>query len=431
MTAPESFDTLLALAVSLGIGLLIGLERGWSHRDEGEGGRVAGWRTFGLIGLLGGVLSVAAGFAGTLLLPAGLAAVALFFGLGYWREAGPEEGLGITTEVAAIVTFGLGALAGHGELAVAASAAIVMAMILGFKPEMHGLLQRIERRELMATLRLLLISVVFLSLLPDRGFGPWEAINPYKIWRMVVIIAAIGYAGYFAIRLIGPAAGLAATALLGALVSSTAVTIGLSRRAAREPDARPMLAAGIGLASTVMLARIVLVVGIVAPALLGPLAAALVPAALAGAAVAGMQLRWAAAEGPPDAPERGDPLDLGGAVALGALFAAAAFLVQAVRNLVGEAGLYPLAALSGLFDVDAISLSLAGSVAGGSVGGDVAAAAILLAVLVNTLVKPAMAGGIGGSGLALRLAPSIGASVAAGAAGWLLGAEWLTATIER
>ncbi|BBK41755.1 hypothetical protein STVA_17750 [Allostella vacuolata] len=429
MAAPGSFDTLLALAVSLGVGLLIGLERGWAHRDEG--GRVAGWRTFGLTGLLGGVLSVAAGFAGALLLPAGLAAVTLFFGLGYWREARPREGLGITTEVAAMVTFGLGALAGHGELAVASSAAIVMAMILGFKPEMHGLLQRIERRELMATLRLLLISVVFLSLLPDRGFGPWEAINPYRIWRMVVVIAAIGYAGYFAIRLIGPAAGLAATALLGALVSSTAVTIGLARRAVREPDARPILAAGIGLASTVMLVRIVLVVGIVAPALLGPLAVALVPAALAGAAVAAMQLRWAAAAGPPEAPERGDPLDLGGAVALGALFAAAAFLVQAVRNLVGEAGLYPLAALSGLFDVDAISLSLAGSVAGGSVGGDVAAAAILLAVLVNTLVKPAMAGAIGGSGLALRLAPSIGASVAAGAAGWLVGVEWLTAAIGR
>lgn len=418
MIAEDSGRTLLSLAVALGIGLLVGLERGWVHRDGGDGSRVAGWRTFGLIGLLGGVLAV----AGDLLLPAGLLAVAIFFALGYWREAGVQDGLGITTEIAAMVTFGLGALAGHGHPAVASSVAIVMTLLLGFKPEMQGLLQRIERRELLATLRLLLISVVFLSFLPDRGFGPWEAINPYRIWRMVVVIAGIGYVGYFAIRLIGPAGGLAATALLGALVSSTAVTIGLSRQAAREPRRRPILAAGIGLASTVMLVRLAIVVGIVAPALLLPLATALIPAALAGAAVAGLQLRRAAADDPPEEGERGDPLDLGGAMAMGGLFALAAFLVQATQHLAGAVALYPLAAVSGLFDVDAISISLAGGVAGGSVETPVAVAAILVAALVNTLMKPAIAWSVAGRGLALPLALPIGAAVAAGVAGWMVGA---------
>lgn len=416
----DATEQLPNLAVALGIGLLVGLERGWSHRAEGEGSRVAGWRTFGVIGLAGGVLAIA-GAGVPLLLPMGLLAVAVFFALGYWREAGPDGGLGITTEMAAIVTFGLGALAGFGEPAVAASAAIVMALLLGFKPEMHGLLQRIERRELMATLRLLLISVVFLSLLPDRGFGPWEAVNPYDIWRLVVLIAAIGYVGYFAIRLIGPTAGLAVTALLGALVSSTAVTLNLSRRARSETNRHPMLAAGIGLASTVMLMRLLVVTAIVSPAVLPHLAAALVPAAIVGAAVSAWRLRSAVAEDRGDAPERGDPLDLGGAILMGGIFAAAAFLVQAVQHLVGNAGLYPLAALSGLFDVDAISISLAGSAASGSVPATVAADAILIAAFVNTLMKPAIAGSAGGPRFAWALALPIGSSLAAGIAGWFAG----------
>lgn len=412
------------LAVALGIGLLVGLERGWTHRSESAGGRVAGWRTFGLIGLLGGVLAMAGPAVGWLL-PAGLLGVALFLALGYWREARPQGGLGITTEIGAMVTFALGALAGHGEPAVAASVAIVMALLLGFKPEMHDLLQRIERRELLATLRLLLISVVFLSLLPNRGFGPWEAVNPYDVWRMVVLIAAIGYAGYFAIRLIGPTAGLTVTALLGALVSSTAVTLDLSRRARSERERRPMLAAAVGLASTVMLVRLLVVAGIVAPALMPHLATALLPAVVAGAAVAAWRLHKAAAEDSGTPGERGNPLDLGGAILMGVIFAAAAFLVQAVQHLVGTAGLYPLAALSGLFDVDAISISLAGGAASGSFPAEVAADAILIAALVNTLMKPAIAGSAGGAGFARALALPIGATVAGGLAGWASGSTIL------
>ncbi len=413
-------DTLLRLAVALGIGLLIGLERGWSKRGREEGSRVAGWRTFGVVGLMGGVLSIAGAAHGGILPAAGLAAVALFLALGYLRQTQPDSGLGITTEIAALVTFGLGLLAGHGDLAVAASAAIVLAMVLNFKPEMHALLQRIERHELQATLRLLLISVVFLSLLPDRGFGPWEGINPYRIWWMVVVIAAIGYVGYFAIRIIGPAAGMAVTALLGALVSSTAVTISLSQEARKEPGRRFILAAGIGLASSVMLVRLTIIVTIVAPTLLPSLASALLPAALAGAGVAALQLGRTAEDRAPAPTARRDPLDLGGAMAMGVLFVVAAFLVQAVQHQVGSTGLYPLAVLSGLFDVDAISISLAGGVVGGSVDAQVAVAAILIAALVNTLLKPAIAGSVGGPGLALALLLPIGAAIAAGAAGWLL-----------
>ncbi|MGE0723913.1 MAG: MgtC/SapB family protein, partial [Alphaproteobacteria bacterium] len=171
---PASLGLLLNLAVALGIGLLIGVERGWHARDREEGQRVAGFRTFGLIGLLGGIAGIVD--REMLLLPAAaMLAIAGFFALAYREAIEDDQRLGITTEVAALVTFGLGVMCGRGILAPAASAAIVMALILGFKPEMHGLIRRIDRRELLATLRLLLISVVFLSVLPNEGFGPWNA----------------------------------------------------------------------------------------------------------------------------------------------------------------------------------------------------------------------------------------------------------------
>ncbi|MCC7276335.1 MAG: MgtC/SapB family protein [Alphaproteobacteria bacterium] len=413
-------DLLLDLAVALGIGLLIGLERGWESRADQEGGRVAGWRTFGIIGLLGGVLAVAAESQGVIVAAVGLGCVALFLALGYQRSAADREGRGITTEMSALVTFGLGVLAGRGELALSASTAIVMAVLLGIKPEMHGLLLRLERRELLATLRLLLISVVALSVLPDEGFGPWGAINPYRIWRLVVMIAAIGYVGYFAMRIIGPSGGLVATGLLGGLVSSTATTLDFARQGAGQPAQRRILAAAIGMSSAVMMARMCLLAAIVAPSLSVPLGAALLPAAMTCAAVAALLLVRSGAGAAPGGSGGRDPLDIRGAVVMGAVFAVAAFLVQAVQHLAGTAGLYPLAFLSGFFDVDAITLSLAGGVAGGGVEAPVAVAAILIAGLVNTVMKPGLVLSIAGAAMAAMTALPLVAALAVGATGWLL-----------
>lgn len=217
----EDAHLLGRLAVALAIGLLMGLERGWEYRQLPEGGRVAGIRTFGMIALLGAVIVQLDGPYRDLVLAAAILGVAILTGVGYWRESMNTADVSITTAVAALVAFSLGAMAGLGHLTIASSAAVVITTILGFRIELHSLVAHIEREELTATMRLLLITVVVLPILPERGFGPWKAINPYQIWWMVVLIAGLSYVGYFANKFLGETRGLMVTGLFGGLTSST------------------------------------------------------------------------------------------------------------------------------------------------------------------------------------------------------------------
>ena len=226
--SPENAQLLERLAVALAIGLLMGLERGWEYRQLPEGGRVAGIRTFGLIALLGAIAVQLGGPYHELFLAAAILAVALLMGVGYWRETEISEDVSITTSIAALVAFSLGAMAGLGHLTIASSAAVVITTILGFRIELHSLVAHIEREELTATLRLLLITVVVLPILPNRAIGPWQAFNPYQIWWMVVLIAALSYVGYFANKFLGERRGMIVTGLFGGMTSSTAVTLTLS-----------------------------------------------------------------------------------------------------------------------------------------------------------------------------------------------------------
>jgi uncharacterized membrane protein (DUF4010 family) len=400
------------LATALAAGLLIGLERGWQARALAEGARVAGLRTFGLIGLLGGLASLLGQSQGLPVLAAGFAGLALVLAVGYWRSTAASHDLSATSAVAALVTFGLGAAAGEGELAVAGAGAVVVALLLGTKPQLHRLVERIERRELLAVLQLLLMSVVLLPALPDRGLGPWQALNPYRIWWMVVLVAGLSAVGYFAIRLAGPRRGLLLTGLFGGLASSTATTVALARRAATPAETAPprLIAAGILLACAVMFPRMLLVSVVIAPALLPPLAAPLLAAGLAAVAVA----LWAAggaaasAEGAANIGAE-NPFELGTALKFGLLLAAILLVTEGLRRWVGNQALYPIAAVSGLADVDAVTLSFSALVADGSARPGLAGGAILLAAAVNTLVK-------GGLGLAIsrgRLWPWLGGGLGA------------------
>jgi hypothetical protein len=228
---PEKLLLIGRLAVALAIGPLIGLERGWERRELPEGQRAAGFRTFGMIGLLGGVTVQVGGSSQGLVLAVVAAAVSIFAALGYWREPWRGQDVSITSLIAVLLTFCLGALAGMGEMTAASSTAVVVTFLLGFKPELHRIIRRIERPELLATLRLLLISVVLLPVLPDVGVGPWQAFNPYRTWWMVVLVAGASYVGYFAIKVLGEKRGVLMTALCDGLVSSTAVTVSLARHA--------------------------------------------------------------------------------------------------------------------------------------------------------------------------------------------------------
>jgi MgtC family protein len=200
-------QTFLRLSVALAIGLLIGVERGWKEREAREGERVAGVRTYGLIGLLGGGMALVAERLGPLPLALAFVALAGMLTAAYAINVERDDDAGIASLVAGLLTFVFGALAALGQVAVAAASAVVMTLLLGFKPVLHRWVSALEGKELRAGLKLLLISAVLLPILPDRGYGPWQALNPYQIWCMVVLIAGISFAGYFAIKIAGPPQG--------------------------------------------------------------------------------------------------------------------------------------------------------------------------------------------------------------------------------
>ena len=349
----------LQLAIALAIGLIIGMERGWESRESPAGLRIAGIRSFGLIGLLGGLSALLAAQFGVSVLVITFLGLALIIAVSYGVTAQNTQDFGITTELALLITFVLGALAGKGLASEAVAVAVVMTVLLGFKQELHKSLRHLDRRELIATLQLLLIAAVVLPLLPNRDLGPWSALNPRAIGLLVVLIAGISYVGYFAMRLLGARVGLLATAVLGALVSSTAVTVSFGRMARREQGNFALLGAGISLASGTMALRILVEVSLVNPALLPSLVPpvavlAVVPLVAAGAIVIRTKSVETSAE-----VELKNPIELGAALGYGAVFAVLFILIQAMEAWFGNAGVYALSAISGITDVDAVSLSLA------------------------------------------------------------------------
>ncbi|NTV45840.1 MAG: MgtC/SapB family protein [Chlorobiales bacterium] len=379
--------------------MLVGLERGWREHKGEENVHVAGVRTFGLTGMLGALWAMLAENMGNLLLGFAFVAFAGLMITSHVISVRREGDYGLTTVVAALITFALGALAMRGYETAAAAVAVVTATLLGLKPILHSWVERLERKELYAIFKLLLISVVVLPALPDRGFGPWQALNPYEIWLMIVLIATISFVGYFAMKVAGPKRGLGLTGLFGGLISSTAVTVDFSKMGKEIEDLRPVLSAGILVASGTMFPRILLISSIVYPPLVYKLALPLgVMALVCYASAAWLWWKVSDTKTSKDLNSRGS-FELKTAFAFGALLTMIMFLSRALLAWMGDAGLYLLAATSGLSDVDAITLS-ASRIAGDQIAIDVAARAIMLAAFVNTLVKAALTSIIGGTSMA-------------------------------
>lgn len=263
----SEFDdpALVGLGLALASGLLIGLERGWQQRERPEGHRVAGVRTFALIGLLGGLGGLLAQRWGAGMLIALLVLVGVYLVVGYLVTAHMHAVMGLTTSVAALATFAIGALATSGAWHVSAVAAVVVLALLRFKQLLHAGVGKLSEAEISSGTQLLLISVVVLPVLPDRGFGPYEALNPYRLWWAVVLLAVLSFAGFVLMRSLGRKRGLVFTALLGGIVSSTATTATLARWAGQTPGWRPLAAAGAALACAAMFARMAALVAIAAP----------------------------------------------------------------------------------------------------------------------------------------------------------------------
>jgi len=416
----EAQQVFYHLGVALAIGLLIGTERGWKERGAGEGQRVAGVRTYGLIGLLGGGVVLLAEHLGPLL--AGLAFVGLAGALAtvYVVNLRRQDDVGITSLVAGLLTFVFGGLAAAGEVAVAAACAVVTTLLLSYKPLLHQWVGALESKELRAGIKLLLISVVLLPILPDRGYGPWQVLNPYTIWWMVVLIAAISFVGYFAIKIGGARRGTVFTGLFGGLASSTALTLHFARLARHDDGIMPLLAMGILLACGTMFARMLVIAAVVHPPLLPALAVpALVMALLVyGPALVYWRLKKRMETGA--AQSLKNPLQLRAALGFGLLLGLVMLLGRALEEWFGELGVLALAAASGVADVDAITLSLA-RMSSEDLALRVAVAGMVIAAAVNGLAKAGIAAAVGGRRVGLQ----VGLPLLASAIGGLAATWWL------
>jgi len=405
------------LGLALAIGLMLGVERGWQLRDKAEGSRIAGIRSFTLMGLLGGLWGVIGLESSELVTGiAFLGFTSLIVTAHILRLRKDPDDLGITTEISEMLTFALGVVAARGHLAAAAAGGVVTLALLSFKQALHHFVSSIRSVELVAAVRFLIISVVMLPVLPDQGYGPGEALNPYKMWWVVVLIAAISFVGYIAIKLAGPRIGALLTGFFGGLASSTALTVNFARLGREQPGLQPVLAAGVCVAAATMFLRILLIVFVLTPALLPPLAMSMgVMAAVCylGAAVLWMGSRE---QGPKaQATKLSNPFELGTAIKFALFLTAVLLLSKLLQENFGNQGVLVLGGVSGLADVDAIAVSMA-RMAKTGLGLDTAAAAVTLAAFVNTLVKGGMVIGMCGGGMAKRVGAVFALTCLAGGA---------------
>jgi len=416
MEALADFELLQRLALALAIGLLVGLERGWKERGQPDGARAAGFRTYGLIGLLGGVwgaLSTALG--GVMLGIAGLGFMAVF-AFFEWRDNKASGSYSATGMVAAVLVFTLGAYAVLGDKLVAAAVAVTATILLAEREIMHGFLKRLKWVELRAALLLLAMTVVLLPALPNRTIDPWDALNPFQLWLMMILIAGVSYGGYIAVKLAGARNGMLFAGAAGGLVSSTTVTLTFARLARGQQGGHAELRAGIAVAWAVSLIRMGVLGMLVAPLLVPPLAPPLAIAALIIAAVAlqtFLHPTRKAADG--KALAFRNPFDLSMVFGVGALLAVIMLAARFFSDTLPGGALAGLAAVSGLFDVDPITLSLA-QMSSGVISPDYAAALILLAGGTNLVAKGFLLVSLGGIRFATPLlAAALLAALGAGA----------------
>lgn len=391
----ENNQTTLRLAVALLLGAIIGLERGWEARDQKSGERIAGIRTFALIGLLGGVAAVLTREVTEWAFPVLLISVVAMSIAGYNERLAHIRNFSITGMIGMLLTFCFGAIAVAVDPVMAAAAAVITAIVLDSKQEIHGWVNRLKEHELDAGLKLLLISVVMLPLLPNQPFGPGGALNPREIWWMVVMIASISFVGYFAMKLAGTRKGILFTSLFAGLSSSTALTLHFSRQSARNPELSGQLAAGILIACGTMFPRILAYCFVInrdlMPSLICPV---LVMTALLYIPAGLIWKHYGDHQTVSSPPLNQNPLDLTSALVFGALLTAILLLGEFLTTWLGDTGIYVLAASSGIADVDAITLSLT-RMSTDQLAMNTAVIGIVIAAATNNMVKAVMAWVIG------------------------------------
>lgn len=402
----EPYEPFASLALAAAAGLLIGLERERSKpADESRLAFLGGARTHPLLALVGGASMLVAREIGVVAVVVPFCALVILIALNYAGEVWRDVHRGITSEAAFLLSFLLGVLAltrgvleERQKIFIVSSLAVVATFLLSAKPTLHPLAKRISTEDVAGTLKFLIVAVVVMPLLPDRTYGPLDVLNPFQIGGLMVLISGLSFGGYAAIRLLGTRRGLGLTGLLGGLVSSTAVTLSMARRARERPEIDESAALAVMLASTVMFVRVVVIVALVNPGL-GP--EVLYPMGLGtvagGATCVALWLRSGRAR--PGAQEIAfsNPFELTSALEFALLFAVILLGAKGATHYLGTPGTYAAGFVAGLGDVDAITLSMSKLAAGGAtISHRVAATTIFLATASNTLTKGAMAAIAGG-----------------------------------
>lgn len=377
-------NALLRLGVALAIGLLIGLDRERAEERKAQA-EFAGVRTFPIIALVGCLGAMLGPGLGAWVPAVAFLAVLAITVISYLRSS-RDGNVGATTEVAAIVTFLLGATAGAGQLVVAGAAGVAVTVLLVAKARLEAMSRTLTAGEVSAVLELAVISVIVLPILPDRGFGPWGLLNPREMWWIVVLVAGLSFVGFVAVRTLGEQRGLAVTGAVGGLVSSTAVTLAMAERSREEPASHHAAAAAAVLASAVMSGRVLVFAGAVNRGILPHLAPAVVAMLVTGAASAWLIARFDPRQRVAAGDRIRNPFSLKAAISFALIYGVVLLVARGAHEWLGDKGMLAAAALSSVADVDAVTIAIT-RMGPGETMWRVPAVAITLAIVMNTLIK--------------------------------------------
>ena len=402
--------TVQQLAVSLGLGLLLGLER------ERKGSSIAGIRTFPFISLFGTICAQVGQASGGWVVAAGLLALAaVVITANFAKMKAGESDPGMTTEVAALLLYVLGAFVVVGSMLVAVVIGGVMTLLLHHKKTLHEFAAAVGEKDMRAIMQFVLLSLIILPVLPNQDFGPYGVWNPFKLWLMVVLIVGISLCGYVAYKLFGARAGTLLGGVIGGLISSTATTVSLTRRAASQVSLASLAALVIMIAACMSLARVVVEIAVVAPGKVAVLAPPIV-VMLAACCLIAAGMFFVSRDQRTKMPEQSNPTELKSALVFGGLYAVVLLAVAVAKDHFGSAGLYAVGVISGFTDMDAITLSTAQLANSSSIDPATAWRTILIAGMANFVFKFAVVAWLGPRALTLRIAAAFGLTLASGGA---------------
>jgi uncharacterized membrane protein (DUF4010 family) len=379
-------DILQRLGIALGLGLIVGLQR------ERSGSPLGGFRTFPLATLFGSINGLIAVEYDTWPLAAGFLVIGALLIMGNMGHV--ERDAGLTTEVAMLLMYAVGAFVMWGPISVAVIVGGTVAVLLHFKPEMHSIARRLEDPDFRAIMQFVLITLVILPILPNQRYGPYQVLNPYKIWLMVVLIVGISLGGYIVYKFFGQKAGTLAGGILGGLISSTATTVSYARRTKAMPQAAGMAALVIMVASTIVFGRVLILLGASSPQFLR-VAAAPIGTVLGVLAAVCLVLWWLSSKEKAEMPEQGNPSELKAALIFAGLYAIVLLAVAWAQENFGTRGLFVVAVLSGLTDMDAITLSLSDMVNQKQIDAVSGWRMILVAAISNLVFKAGTVAALG------------------------------------